>query len=63
MGDEELTLSDMLSDPIFLQLLASDRISHDEFCQFFMMEADRHGFQASISGLVLAGLETAVGLF
>lgn len=42
MNDDEITLSEMLEDPIFHQLLASDHISISEFRNFIALEIDRH---------------------
>lgn len=42
MIENELTLSEMLDDPIFQQLLASDRISRVDFEDFILTEVVRH---------------------
>lgn len=42
MNDEEISLSEMLEDPIFHQLLASDHISITEFKSFIALEIDCH---------------------
>ena len=55
MFEEEPTLSDMLSDPIFLQLLASDRITEVEFRRFWAVETARH--KRGVAELVVQHLE------
>lgn len=41
MNDDEITLSEMLEDPIFHQLLAADGIPIAEFKSFIALEVDR----------------------
>lgn len=42
MLEEEITLSEMLDDPIFHELLTADRISRDDFEGFITLAIARH---------------------
>lgn len=58
MFEEEPTLSEMLEDPIFLQLLASDRITQVEFRRFWAVETARH--ERGVAEVVAEHLEGPV---